>query len=291
MPCGIAWTPLSRSSPREAQQGRPSECGSAWLVRCVLASSSMATVHGEESEWLRRLVAKRAVALGTYGGVLLATTIVLATYDTRLAVALLVAGIALAHGPRGVARRYRYAYQGAAGERETAKRLALLPASFTVLNDLAFSGFNVDHVVVGPTGVWAIETKSRTGVVEERGDDVWVNRRPMYRDPRRQARGEAAAIAELLERETATRYWIDALVCFPNATVIATGNHAKAGVVGRGRLLTRLRLAPAVLRRAERARIVEVLTAARERTTNDAAVGVQRNSMLGAGRHQGRGCT
>jgi len=128
----------------------------------------MATVHGEESEWLRRLVAKRAAALVTYGGLLLTATIVVATYDTRLAIALLVAGIALAHGHQGVARRYRDASQGAAGERETAKRLALLPASFTVLNDLTFSGFNVDHVVVGPTGVWAIETKSQTGTDHER---------------------------------------------------------------------------------------------------------------------------
>ena len=251
----------------------------------------MATVHGGESEWLRRLVAKRAVALGTYGGLLLTATIVLATYDARLAVALLVAGIAFAYGRQGVARRYRHAYDGAAGERETAKRLAFLPASFTVVNDLSFSGFNVDHVVVGPTGVWAIETKSQTGSVEERGDDMWRNGRPMYRDPRRQARGEAAAIAELLEREMGKRYWIEALVCFPNATVIATGSHAKAGVVGRGWLLTHLRLAPAVLRRTERNRIVEVLTAAKERTTNNAAVGVQRSTMPGAGRHQGRGGT
>jgi hypothetical protein len=250
----------------------------------------MATVHGGESEWLRRLVAKRAVALGTYGGLLLTAIIVLLTYDARLAVALLVVGITLARR-NGVARRYRKAYRGAAGERETAERLAFLPASFTVLNDLAFSRFNVDHVVVGPTGVWAIETKSHTGVVEERGDDVWVDGRPMYHDPRRQARGEAAAIAELLEREMGKRYWIEALVCFPNITVIANGNNPKAGVVGRRQLLARLRLAPAQLHRAERARIAEVLTAAKERTTNDAAVSVQRSTMPGAGRHRGRGGT
>lgn len=38
--------------------------------------------------------------------------------------------------------------------------LALLPAGFAIVNDFAFADFNVDHVVVGPTGVWAVETKS-----------------------------------------------------------------------------------------------------------------------------------
>jgi hypothetical protein len=130
----------------------------------------VATVHGEESAWLRLLVAKRTAALGAYGVILVATVIGLAAHDGDLAVALLVLGIAFACTRRGLVRRYRYAIEGAAGERETAKMLALLPGSFTVLNDFAFSGFNVDHVVVGPTGVWAIETKSQPGLVEERDD-------------------------------------------------------------------------------------------------------------------------
>jgi hypothetical protein len=224
----------------------------------------VATVQGEENGWLRVLVAKRAVGLGVYGALLAATVIGAAVYDGRLAVAVLVAGIAFARRRRGLARRYRHATQGAAGELETAKMLALLPVGFTVVNDVAFSRFNVDHVVVGPTGVWAVETKSHPGLVEEHADSVSLNGRPMYRDPRRQARGGAAAIAELLQRETGKRWWVEALVCFPQATVTTNGNPAEAGVVGGGQLLTRLRLAPTQLGSDERDRIVAAFNQAKQ---------------------------
>lgn len=132
---------------------------------------------------------------------------------------------------------------------------------FTVVNDVSFSRFTVDHVVVGPSAVWGVETKSHGGLVEEHADSVWLNGRPMYRDPRRQARGGAAALAELLERETGRRSWVEALVCFPNATVAANGHPAEACVVGKGQLLTRLRLAPTQLGSDER--ITRWATAAR----------------------------
>jgi len=88
----------------------------------------------------------------------------------------------------------------------------------------------------------------------------------MYRDPRRQARACAADIAELLERETGRRWWVEALVCFPNATVTANGNLAEARVVGTGQLLARLRLAPTQLATHERDRIIAALTQAKERS-------------------------
>ena len=238
----------------------------------MLSCAFVATVHGQESAWLRHLVAKRTVALSAYSVILVAAVIAVAPHDARLAAVLFVAGLAFARARGGIARRYRHATQGAAGELETAKVLALLPASFTVLNDFPLSGFNVDHVVVGPTGVWAIETKSQPGHVEEREDSVWLNGRPMYRDPRRQARGGAAAIAELVERKTGKRCWVEALVCFPNATVTANGNQAEARVVERGRLLMCLRLSPMSLARDERDRIAEVLAAAKERSANGALV-------------------
>jgi Nuclease-related domain len=233
----------------------------------LLLPPPVATVHGEESRWLRTLAAKRAVALGAYGAILTGTVIGAAVYDPRLAVAVLVAGIAFVRRRRGLARRYRNVMQGAAGERDTATMLALLPAGFAVVNDLAFSRFNVDHVVIGPTGVWAVETKSHPGLVEEQADGVRLNGRPMYRDPRRQARAGAAAIAELLQRETGRRWWVEALVCFPHATVVANGSAADARVVNARQLLTRLRLAPTMLAADERDRIVGVLI--RRRTQDD----------------------
>lgn len=56
---------------------------------------------------------------------------------------------------------------GAAGERKTAKRLSRLDSRYKVLHDRKVSGrkWNIDHIVVGPTGVFAIETKNVKGRV------------------------------------------------------------------------------------------------------------------------------
>lgn len=238
----------------------------SWTAGTALAPFGLvATVHGEDNAWLGTLAAKRRAALGAYGALLTGTVIGTAVYDARLALGVLVAGIAFARRRRGLIQRYRHATQGAAGELATATTLALLPASFTVVNDLAFNGFNVDHVVVGPTGVWAVETKSHMGIVEEHEDGVCIDGRAMYRDPRRQARGGAATIAELLERETGRRWWVEALVCLPNATVTFNGHQTEARVVGTAQLLARLRLAPTRLGPEQRDRIVAALKRAKER--------------------------
>lgn len=251
---------------RWTERERRSRSDDGALGTTLALSCRAATVHGEESVWLRALVGRRVVALGAYSAVLAGVVIGLAVYDGRLAVAVLVAGMAFARRRTGLVRRLRYATQGMAGELETAKMLALLPAGFTVLNDLAFSGFNVDHVVVGPSGVWAVETKSQPGVVEERADGVRLNGRPMHHDPRRQARGCAATVAELLERETGRRWWVEALVYFPNAIVTGNESQAEARIVGRGQLLGRLRLAPKRLVGDERDRLVSALKQAKART-------------------------
>lgn len=52
-------------------------------------------------------------------------------------------------------------YAGAAGERAVAARLALLPAGWTVLHSLPVGrdGADIDHLVIGPAGVFTISTK------------------------------------------------------------------------------------------------------------------------------------
>ncbi|MFI5042956.1 MAG: nuclease-related domain-containing protein, partial [Acidimicrobiales bacterium] len=112
-----------------------------------------------------------------------------------------------------------------------------------VVNDVEFPGFNVDHVVVGPTGVWVIETKSYQGTFRDSGDELSVDGHPVHRDPRAQAKAGAAAISGFLHRETGMRWWVEPLVCLPNATVEG-GGAREACVVGGGQLLGRIRLAP-----------------------------------------------
>jgi hypothetical protein len=60
---------------------------------------------------------------------------------------------------------------GANGERATAKALRpLVVAGWTLINDIATGRGNFDHVLVGPRGVFLLETKNLSGIVSvERG--------------------------------------------------------------------------------------------------------------------------
>lgn len=50
----------------------------------------------------------------------------------------------------------------------------LLPHNFYVYHDIPATNFNVDHVVVSPNGVYAIETKSRRKLIENEGHKVRI---------------------------------------------------------------------------------------------------------------------
>jgi hypothetical protein len=128
------------------------------------------------------------------------SVIVAAVWGMREGLAMLVVGLAFPTYYRLAAGRGLKATPIGDHEAETTDSLAILAASntratlarlppgFTVFNDLKFASVNVDHVVVGPSGVWAMETQANPGFVQERGGSVWVDCAPMGKDPRRQAR-------------------------------------------------------------------------------------------------------
>jgi len=69
---------------------------------------------------------------------------------------------------------------GAEGEERVAALLSgLRPEGFIVLNDLRIPGTreNIDHVVVGPAGVFVVETKHYSGLVRARGGELVVSGR------------------------------------------------------------------------------------------------------------------
>jgi nuclease-like protein len=60
---------------------------------------------------------------------------------------------------------------GAEGERQLLKFLQDLPDTYTVISDLAFAGSygNIDHLVIGPKGVFAVDVKNWRGVITPDG--------------------------------------------------------------------------------------------------------------------------
>ena len=77
-------------------------------------------------------------------------------------------------------------------------------------------GFNVDHVLVGPGGIFAIETKYRSGKGEitVRNEGVFVGDRLEEKDCLKQALASAAAVRELIRESCGKREWVKAIVVF-----------------------------------------------------------------------------
>jgi hypothetical protein len=136
-----------------------------------------------------------------------------------LAVAALI-GSRLRFRPSKQARTWQ---RGAAGERRTARLLDRLSRDgYVVFHDLAVPGNtrgNVDHLVIGPSGVFVIDSKQWTGHVHQSADGlVWYNH---YRLDRTLAtvRWQAETLGRLLGIPAAP------LVCVHGAHVHGDGLH------------------------------------------------------------------
>jgi hypothetical protein len=90
-------------------------------------------------------------------------------FNAGLAVGAMLAFCSWALEPPEWIERWR---EGAAGERKTARALQRLGREWTVVHDLpdGDGGGNIDHVVVGPTGVFVLETKNLNGQVHFEND-------------------------------------------------------------------------------------------------------------------------
>ncbi len=88
-------------------------------------------------------------------------------------------------------------FKGARGEEMVAGELAHLPADWTILNGLLLpDGRDVDHVAIGPQGVFVIETKHWSGEVSLVNGQILANGRPLaHRSPIEQIRLAVAAVA------------------------------------------------------------------------------------------------
>ena len=76
---------------------------------------------------------------------------------------------------------------------------------------------NFDHVVIGPTGVFVLDTKNNPGTAEALGDFLSIKRpdgRLSYSGDRlaRAARGQGFELNRLLRQRTRVSPWVSAVV-------------------------------------------------------------------------------
>jgi len=112
---------------------------------------------------------------------------------------------------------------GRDGERVVAQGLeALRGKGYIPLHDIAVPGrFNVDHVLVGPSGVFVIETKAASKPlrgdvrVEYDGEKVRVNGYEPDRDPIFQIKALTDWVRQLLQKETGRSFPLRGVVLYP----------------------------------------------------------------------------
>jgi len=162
----------------------------------------MAEIHGMAGEWARVkgvVTGLWPLFLGVFAAGFAAALTLLWPLPGLVALVLALA-FCLWTWWKGLNHVERF-FKGARGEEKVSGILESLPTGYHVFNDFAVGGRSrIDHVVVGPGGVFAIETKFWSGQVTVEDGHILLDGRLPSRSPLDQAVKEAAAVRATLAR-------------------------------------------------------------------------------------------
>jgi preprotein translocase subunit SecG len=115
---------------------------------------------------------------------------------------------------------------GAEGEETVATHLSLLGYPYRVIHDVVLPGMtgNIDHIVLGPNGVFVIETKNNNGFISCNGD-LWTQRKVGQRGtpylgrigcPSKQAKRYAIFLRSFIQDKLDRIIYVNCAVVFTN---------------------------------------------------------------------------
>lgn len=150
-------------------------------------------------------------------------------------------------------KKYYNYKKGMAGEIQVAEVLGGLGESFYVFHDLLIKGAggNIDHVVVGPTGIFAIETKNYNGKLQCIGDE-WRRLGDGFakswdiKSPSIQAKRNAAILANTL-RERGISLWVYPLVVFSHPDVELDIKNSKVDILRTNEIRSYIKSLPKII--------------------------------------------
>lgn len=180
-----------------------------------------------ESVWrmaLRSVMMTALVVAAIYfAWVLVATKRIPTSPYVYGAIFLLLPAVADVVLDRGTARTDRMK-RGAVAEEKIESVLSRLSDEFCVLHDVDFGRGNVDHIVVGPSGIYTIETKSHRGNVTFVDGRLLLNGRPpKEKDFLKQSYAEAMVVKEYLKTAFERDYHVQPVLVFTRAFVNVKG--------------------------------------------------------------------
>lgn len=141
-------------------------------------------------------------------------------------------------------KRKRDAERGAKGEDLVGEQLATLPDEYWVFNDLTRLAGDIDHIVIGPTGIFVIETKAHGGTVSAEGDRVLVNGRPPEKDFINQSWRNAYWLRDVLKNVGEIEVDVRPILVFANAFVKVRQPVKGVRVINKGYLVKTILKAP-----------------------------------------------
>lgn len=98
---------------------------------------------------------------------------------------------------------------GIEGERFVGQFLDSLQADgYKAIHDIVEDGYNIDHVLIGPTGIYSIETKARSKPTDHDAQIIYDGKRVLIdglepdRDPIKQAEAGANRVRDIIQERT-----------------------------------------------------------------------------------------
>lgn len=134
--------------------------------------------------------------------------------------------------------------KGAQGEEWVARELQFLPSTFAVFHGVEVPvahgtefGGDCDHVVVGPTGIFVVETKNWNGCVTVESGRVLYDGREPSRPPLDQVKESARLVREFLGRELQREVAVTPVLCLAANTLDGKTQGAGGVIVCNARFL------------------------------------------------------
>lgn len=190
----------------------------------------MATIYGSSGESALNQYTKKMLRVF----VLLLLCLVAAAFVTGYMVrapgwlgflALAVVGISMWRIFKLVDEKMREAFKyrkGAEGEMMVSDVLDALPDGYHVFHDATHASFggNIDHLVIGPQGVFNVETKNWTGTVRLGPDgEVLLNDVPTDKPVAGILRKNSVALSEKIKAFTNASCFVQSVMVFPHAYI------------------------------------------------------------------------
>ncbi len=134
-------------------------------------------------------------------------------------------------------RQIKILKQARDGEKAVGQYLeALRESGYRVFHDVIGKNFNLDHVIIGPKGIFTIETKTFSKPAEGKatvyfdGNAVSVNGYKPERDPITQAIAQANWLSQFVKESTGHTHAVKPVVVFPG-WFVCSGPEAKRSKV------------------------------------------------------------